>query len=157
MKILLVSEISNELILWMLCSTYTLYRNTWKLTSSNFFEVSLFRMNTYVTFYIKYWGALNIYTGNKYLKDAPHFTIFKVRMLSIAIWNHLICYSIQIAIWKLLILDWLELLMLEMMFKYILNTLLRGSRTWIYHLFKVARIRCTVGFLGFTRYKLFWK
>ena len=104
-----------------------LFRNTWKLTSSNFFEVNLFRMNTYVTFYIKYWGALNIYTGNKYLKDAPHFTIFKVRMLSIAIWNHLICYSIQIAIWKLLILDWLELLMLEMMFKYILNTLLRGT------------------------------
>ena len=31
-----------------------LFRNTWKLISSNFFEVSLFRMNTYATFYIKY-------------------------------------------------------------------------------------------------------
>ena len=32
----------------------SLFRNTWKLISSNSFEVSLFRMNTYATFYIKY-------------------------------------------------------------------------------------------------------
>lgn len=63
----------------------------------------------------------------------PTLDFFIVRMLSIAIWNHLICYSIQIAIWKLLILDWLELLMLEMMFKFILNMLLRGTKTRIYH------------------------
>ena len=36
------------------CTRELLFRNTWKLISSNFFEVSLFRMNTYATFYIKY-------------------------------------------------------------------------------------------------------